>query len=243
MAQIPRGQPRSVPDKAGEQYDREMAQLKAERSAREQGGSLLEAVIKPISDLQNRPKIARPSVAQTFIPVVGPAWEAAADFQDRDYVGVVLNAGSAAMDLTGGGAMVFKGGRALSKGVKFLNEGSRTADSSRKVLRRRGLAKKGQEIHHTLPLNGLSRNAPDYRNHYMFLKIMPEEQHRRLRGRWGEKPKYGPAGQIWYGTNAWQKGLPAMSGGHAVSSVESATHGRDQLDRTQGRSTFPIGSS
>lgn len=223
MAQVPRGEPRSVPDEAGEQYDREMAKLRAERH--EQRGSPAGVLTKALSDFQNGPKIARPNLAQTFIPVIGPAWEAAADLQDGDYAGAALNAGSALIDATGGGAMLLKGGRVLSKGVKLFNEGSKTAESSRKILRRRGLAKPGQEIHHTRPLNGLGRSVPDDRNHFMFLKVMPTEQHRRLRGRWGDKPKYSPVGQVWHGTNAWQKGLPGMAAGHAGTAAERSGDG------------------
>ena len=75
MTTMPKGQPRSVPDPEGELYDANMADLRRRREEAEAG----------------RTKIARPSLAQSFIPVVGPAWEAVADYQDGNYAGAVFN--------------------------------------------------------------------------------------------------------------------------------------------------------
>ncbi len=130
------------------------------------------AVQGAIEDFQDGPEIAHPNVAQSFIPVVGPAWEAAADLQDGDYLGAAMNTAFAAMDVLPLGVAA-KGVRAASKGIKVFKGGSVTADASRKVMRNVGFAKKGEEIHHTVPLNGTSRNAQDWRNHYALLKVLP----------------------------------------------------------------------
>lgn len=219
MATMPRGQLRSVPDEAGEQYDREMARARARRQAEDRGLSPIDRATAAFRDFQDGPKIERPNGAQTFIPVVGPAWEAVADLQDGDYLGAGLNGAAAVADIAGAG-VALKGVRALSKGVGLLNTGSRTAESSRKILRRRGLAKPGQEIHHTRALNGLGRRVPDYRNHYMFLKVMPTETHRRLTGSWNGKPRFDPIRRAWHNRTEWEQALSAYGATHAAGVAE-----------------------
>lgn len=61
-----------------------------------------------------------------------------------------------------------------------LKKGSVTAGAAAYQIRKAGLAKKGDEIHHTIALKGTSRSAQDPRNHYALLKVLPQEQHRRL---------------------------------------------------------------
>jgi len=117
MVKMPRGEPRSVPDPAGELYDREMARMRAQRLAEERGlGSPLDMARDALEDFQNGPKIQRPSTAQSFIPVVGPAWEAVADLQEGNYGGAAFNVAMAVGDVLPVGAMV-KGTRAATKGI------------------------------------------------------------------------------------------------------------------------------
>ncbi len=189
---MPLGEPQSVPDPEGEQYDRDMARL----------------------------RISRPNTLQSFIPVVGPAWEAAADFQEGDYIGAAFNGAMAVTDMLPIGVAA-KGVRAASKGVTMLKKGSVTANASAKSLRAKGVATKGQEIHHTIPLNGKSRTAQDPRNHYMFLKVMPQEEHRRLTGSWNKRPRYDRVRRVWYGTNDWQKALPTSLVGETMDAVDN----------------------
>lgn len=221
MARMPRGEPRTVPDPAGDRYDQEMARIRALRQAEDRGlRSPLDLAKDAFSDFQNGPDIQRPTTAQSFIPVVGPAWEAAADLQDGNYAGAAFNGAMAVADALPVG-IVAKGARAASKGVGVLKKGSVTADGSRKVLRKLGVAKPGQEIHHTIPLKGLGRNVQDPRNHYALLKVLPTEQHRRLTGSWGGKPRYDPIRRVWYGTTDWMKAMPAGLAAYAADSVEN----------------------
>lgn len=215
MASMPRGEPRTVPDPAGELYDREMAKVRAARLAAEREASVspLERAGQAFRDFQDGPDIPRPSTAQTFIPVVGPAWEAAGNLQDGKYGKAAFNAGMAVADVLPIGVAA-KGTRALMKGVGILKGGSVTADASRKAIKAAGLSKPGQEVHHTIPLKGLGRNTQDPRNHFALLKVMPKDQHRRLTGSWAGKPKYGPVGQLWYGTTDWMKAVPTGIGGY-----------------------------
>jgi hypothetical protein len=221
MARMPRGEPRTVPDPAGDQYDREMAKIKAQRQAEDRGfRSPIDLAKDALHDFQDGQDIPRPTTLQSFIPVVGPAWEAAADLQDGNYGGAAFNGAMAVADALPFGVAA-KGVRAATKGVGILKKGSVTADAARKVLRRLGVAKPGQEIHHTLPLDGLGRNVRDPRNHYAFLKVLPIEQHRRLTGSWAGKPMYDPIRRAWYGTTDWMKAVPTGLVGYAADSVEN----------------------
>ena len=220
MATMPRGAPRTVPDPEGEAYDRAMAREREKRRA-EEGFRPIEAVREGFENWQDGPKIARPSFGQSMIPVVGPAWEAAADLQEGNYGGALLNAGFAAAGLLPAGPAL-RGLHAASKGVGVLKKGSVTAGASAKSLRSKGVATPGTEIHHTVRLNGTSRSAQDWRNHYALLKVLPKAQHRRLTGRWGDLPKYNPAQRLWYGTTDWMKAVPASAASWAANLGENA---------------------
>jgi len=184
----------------------------------------LEYARKVLRDYQEGEKIARPNMAQSFIPVVGPAWEAAADLQDGNYGGAAFNGAMAVADALPVGTAV-KGIRAAAKGIGVLKKGSLTANAAAKAYRRAGMAGVGEEIHHTVPLNGTSRQAQDWRNHYAFLKNLPIEQHRRQTGSWlrdgVRMPQYGPLGKAWYGTTDWMKTVPVGLAAYAADAVEN----------------------
>ncbi len=221
MARMPIGEPRTVPDPAGDRYDREMARIRARRQAEDRGFRFpLDVAKHALHDFQDGPDIPRPSTLQSFIPVLGPAWEAAADLQDGNYAGAAMNGAFAIADALPFGVAA-KGLRAATKGIGILKEGSVTADAARKVLRRIGFAVPGQEIHHTVPLEGLGRNVQSWKNHYAFLKVLPTEQHRRLTGRWAGKPRYDPIRRVWYGTTDWMKAIPAGLAGYAADSADN----------------------
>ncbi|HEX7944156.1 MAG TPA: hypothetical protein VF495_05795 [Phenylobacterium sp.] len=183
-------------------------------------GSPLDQAVDAFHDWQHGPKMSRPNLAESFIPVVGPAWEAAADLQDGNYAGAGFNGAMAVADVLPVGVAA-KGLKAASKGIGILKEGSVTADAARKALRKVGMAKPGQEIHHTVPLDGLGRNVQDWRNHYAFLKPLPREQHRRLTGSWMGKPEYDPIRKVWYGTTDWMKAVPTGVAGYATDTWEN----------------------
>lgn len=136
MAAMPRGEPRTVPDPEGEAYDRAMDRERAKRRA-EEGFHPIEATREAFEDWQAGPSMARPSTFQSLIPVVGPAWEAAADLQEGDYGGALLNAGFAVGDALPVG-VAFKGLNAARKGVGIWKAGSVTGEAARKSLRARG---------------------------------------------------------------------------------------------------------
>ena len=222
MAATPRGEPRTVPDPAGKLYDQEMAKVRAARLSAEQraSGSPVDRAAQWFKDFQDGPDILRPSTAQTFIPVVGPAWEAAGNIQDGEYGKAAFNGAMAVADVLPIG-VALKGARSLSKGIGILKTGSVTATASQKALKKVGLTGPGREVHHTIPLKGFSRTQQDPRNHYAFLKVLPKEQHRRLTGSWAGKPKYGPVGQVWYGTTDWMKAVPTGVGGYLLDAGQN----------------------
>ena len=235
MASMPRGNPRTVPDSAGELYDQEMARIRARREAEDQGLlSPVDAVQGALRAFQRGPKIPRPNLAESFIPIVGPAWEAAGDLQDGDYGGAAFNAAMAVGDALPLGAAL-KGVKAAEKGIGILKGGSVSANAAAKQIRKAGLAGKGEEIHHTVALNGKSRTAQDWRNHYAFLKTLPQETHRRLTGSWQGKPRFDPIRRVWYGTTDWQKTVPTAIGSYAADTWENLTQSFSPPSRPEGR--------
>lgn len=222
MVSMPRGEPRSVPDPDGELYDRAMAKIRAQREAEDHGLRSPLDFARGARDFQDGPAIQRPNLAESFIPVIGPAWEAAADLQDGNYGGAVFNGAMAVADALPFGVAV-KGLKAASRGVTLLKKGSVSANAAAKALRRMGEAAAGQEIHHTIPLNGASRTAQDWRNHYAFLKVLPTEVHRRLTGSWHGAARYNAMQRFWHGTTDWMKALPTGIAGYAADSWEDLT--------------------
>lgn len=194
-----------------------------EREPEPEAGSPLDALANAFHEWQKGPKIARPNTAESFIPVIGPAWEAVGDIQDGDYAGAAFNGAMAMADALPVGVAV-KGARAATKGIGLMKKGRVTARAARDAMAKAGLTKPGEEVHHTIQLNGTPRNVQDWRNHFPFLKSLPIEQHRRLHGRWMGKARYDPVRQIWYGTTDWMKAIPTGVAGYVADAVENATH-------------------
>lgn len=209
MAQPPRGERRSTPSV----YDAQRARERYPAS------NPLEYAQSKFREFQEGPDIPRPSLAQSFIPVVGPAWEALADVHGN-YAGAAFNGAMAVADVLPIG-IAAKGARAASRGVGMFKKGSVTANAAQKQLKAGGVIKPGYEVHHTVPLNGTGRTVQDPRNHFMFLKPLPKDQHRRLTGSWEGKPRYDPLRRIWYGTNDWQKALPTAAVAGGVEAAEN----------------------
>ena len=218
MAAMHRGAPRSVPDPAGELYDREMAKVRAQRAAIE-GVSRQRWAGSPARMEAQDAMAATPldPEAARVMPVTGPLMEAYDDFRGGK---PLQGLGQTALAL-GDGLLIYSGaGAALAfaRGTAD-NVGVRTAEAVRKQLRRRGVAGRGQEIHHSVPLNGISRTAQNWRNHPAFMKVLPKADHRRMTGRWGDLPKFGPVERLWVGTPAWMKNVPVGVGTRLADGV------------------------
>jgi hypothetical protein len=194
-----------------------------EREPEEDRVSPLDDAVEAFHDWQNGPKMPRPNLAESLIPVVGPAWEAAADLQDGNYAGAAFNGAMAVADALPLGVAA-KGIKAASKGVGVLKKGSLTSNAAISALRRRGVVKQGEQVHHSFELNGVKRNEQNWRNHYAFLKSLPEETHQRIHRSWNGKPRFDPIRRIWYGQTDWQKAVPTGVAGYLADAWENFTH-------------------
>jgi hypothetical protein len=141
-----------------------------------------------------------------YLPVTGPAIDAYEAAREGDVGGAALNAGLAVADVallsTGVGAA-----GAFARGTA-RNAGRMTANAVRAQMRRRGVTKAGQELHHSIELNGIPRNVENWRNHPAFMKPLAKASHRRLHGRWGDLPEYNSVQKLWVGTPTWMKTVP-----------------------------------
>lgn len=171
------------------------------------------------------PEIPHPNLAQSFIPTLGPAWDAAADFQDENYGGAALNGAIAVTDAFGAG-VVGKGLKAASKGILPWKTGSLTDNAARKAYRKAGMVETGEETHHMFGFKGMDRKAPNWRNNYMFLKPLPQETHRRLTGKWGDLERFGPLQRLWHGTTDWAKIAPPALAGRSADLVDNLNRPR-----------------
>ena len=66
-----------------------------------------------------------------------------------------------------------------------------------------------------------------------FLQVLAKADHRRLRGRWGDLPKFNAVERFWVGTPAWMKNVPAGLGARLA---EGAADLKAHFDPTPGRS-------
>ena len=223
MAKMPKGQPREVPDPEGELYDREMARIRRMQETQDYGSAPPQDLVEADPDiLDSLPRIRQPGPVASLIPVVGPAWQAAADLQEGNLVGAGVNTALAIADATPAGPLI-KGAKAAKLGIGVLKKGSVTAGAAQKMIKKAGLTGPGKEVHHSIPLDGVGRSVQDWRNHYLFLKVLPKEVHRRLHGSWAGKPRYDPVRRIWYGTTDWQKAFPTSVASMTADSVENSS--------------------
>lgn len=237
MATMPRGEPQSVPDPEGEAYDEWVRQKRAQE-AREMAAERALAAApsqrwagSPARTEAGDAMAATPMDPNAFwdAPAIGPALEGIEDVRGRRPDQAVGNAtlavADAAMLATGVGVL-----NAIERRVAN-NVGVRTAEAVRKQLRRRGVALPGQEINHTFELNGVKRTVENWRNHPAFLKVMEKADHRRLRGKWGDLPKYDPIRGAWIGSPDWMKAVPAWITARGYDTLAKA-----QIHRTTPKS-------
>src|SRR5206468_4139544 len=119
--------PQTLPDPSGLGGPNPGAAGQAGQGAR----SPLEWAQDMLRSFQDGPAIPRPNLAESFIPVVGPAWEAAADLQGGNYGGAAFNGAMAVADALPIGVAA-KGFNAARKGVGIFKDGSLTAEAARK---------------------------------------------------------------------------------------------------------------
>ncbi|WP_442681263.1 hypothetical protein ACSBM8_08900 [Sphingomonas sp. ASY06-1R] len=171
-------------------------------------------------DFQAGPKIARPNLAEEFIPVIGPAWDAVADLQEGNYGSAAFNAAMAVSDVTPIGFGI-KAVRGASKITRALKTSLPKAYAVQRKIHKLGLASRLEDVHHVFELNGIARNVKHWKNNPIFLKVLPRQTHQRLHHRVGDMPQFGPARRLWYGTTDWMKAGAAGIAGDVADTIEN----------------------
>jgi hypothetical protein len=204
----------------------------AQPAAPTKARSPFDAAQGALRDFQNGPKIPRPNVAESFIPVVGPAWQAAGDLQDRNYAGAAANAALAGSDLFVAGAVakdVARGGMYALKAAESDAANPYAWKAVRKWMGDKGFLDSGQHGHHWLiPQNKWGKNVPDWiKNHPLNIKPMPDAvTHWRIDHRVGGLPRFNPAQRYWFGTPDWLKVATGAAAGHAVDAAKAQSDRR-----------------
>lgn len=192
--------------------------------------SPVQAVSDAFSNFQKGPAIPRPNLAESFIPVVGPGWEAVADLQQGNYGGAALNGALAASDLFLAGSIA----KGIAKGGIYVADKASTRAAPyacrymRDHLQEKGFIKAGEEGHHWfIPQNQWGKNVPEWiKNQAWNIKSLDRVTHARLRNRIGDLPKFGPLDRLRYGTPTWAKVGTVSAAGHPISAVEATTDHR-----------------
>lgn len=222
---MPRGEPQSVPDPAGEAFDEWVRRKRAEERAREAAEYALANTPSqrwagsPARTEAHDARSATPMNPEALraAPAIEPAIEAVDDVKgDRPWQALGnggLAIADAALMATGFGVA-----GAVSRGAAW-NTGKMTGRNAAKQLRDRGVAGSAHEVHHSVPLRGMSRDIPNWRNHVALLKVLEIAKHKRLRGKWDGAPKYGPVEALLVGTPDWMKTVPAWFGAKGVEAL------------------------
>lgn len=185
---------------------------------------VVDAARRPISDFiakdaNGRPlhPVGHPGLAESMVPVVGSAHEAAADFQEGHPVLGLGNAVLAGLETTGAWDI----GTDALKLVRFGR--SNTWGAIRKVALKEGLLEPFNPGHHIVHRKDIPKWVPDFLTNN-WLNILPMKDqvidgvahtgaqvHRRLHGRaqvGGELlPKFNPMQQLRYGTKKSTRAL------------------------------------
>lgn len=186
--------------------------------------SPLDAVGNAFKKFQEGPPIRPPSAMETFIPVVGPAWQATSDLQRGHYGAAAFNGALAASDLFLGGEIA----KGLAKGGFYVAEDAAKEapyawDTVRRWMGDQGMVQPGEHGHHWLiPQNGWGKKAPEWlKNQPWNIKPLDRVTHGRVHHSWKGQPQFNPAQRYWYGTPAWSKVGAVAAVGHPVAAAEA----------------------
>jgi RHS repeat-associated protein len=148
----------------------------------------------------------------SFIPVIGPGWDAIDDIQDGNYGWATFDAGMAVLD-----------GFGVSELTKFgWKAGSHTWSATRKWLGREGAAEPYQHVHHALiSQNGWAKGRfESVKNQWWNLKPLEpadgftmDEWHKMVEGK---RPGLDGFDRAWHGSPDWTKPMAASAAGKGV---------------------------
>lgn len=181
-----------------------------------------------------------------YLPVVGPAWEAAYDLQEGDYAGAALNAGLLAAEVT---PFAFaRRSFGLLKGINEMRRGRLLASANTQQQRARTVVQRQRDavgntekfvVHHVYPMEGAAPTTKQgrkieglLRNHPLNLKILPQHLHHGVHH--GFESPYDPFLKVWHGTNDFHKATAAATGAWA-SDIGQNTARPDRTPEPPGR--------
>ncbi|WP_156397172.1 MULTISPECIES: hypothetical protein [unclassified Sphingomonas] len=173
------------------------------------------------------------------VPVVGSAWQAAADLQDGDYAGAAFNTAMLAAEISPFApiARVVKLTRAVNKmrKARLLASSSTQLSRIRKIEQKaRNLAGNTEEfvIHHVYPMKGAAPTSREarrieglWRNHPANMKILPKHIHEGVHNGFGN-PVTDPVLKLWHGTNDLHKTSAAFTGAAAADVAQNVSQPR-----------------
>ncbi len=192
--------------------------------------SALEGAQHALETFQSGPPIPRPSLLESAIPVVGPAWEFAADVQQKHYGHAALDAAVGLLDVPVAKAIVKGGVKVLAGKAFYVPKKERTLEASynwkekvRPWMAEANYLKPGQHGHHGLiPQNGWGKAVSNkIKNQPWNIKPMPDSvTHMKIHGLFGHA-KFNPLQRYWHGTPSWWKAANASAAGHGVGATIS----------------------
>lgn len=179
--------------------------------------------------------------ALRYLPVTGSvidSYEAARRGEVLPALGhAALALGDVGMLATGVGVVGAIGRRTA------WNTGKMTGNAVRQQMKRRGVTPDGYDLHHSVELNGIPRNVPNWRNHPAFMKPLPRSDHKRMRGRDLKLnlPEFNGFQKFVVGTPTWMKTVPSGVGVHAVEGAIRAFEGPNNEHPARPRPPAPYG--
>jgi hypothetical protein len=194
--------------------------------------SIIEEELHTLGAFQKAPPMPQPNLLQSMIPVVGPAWEFAADVQRKRYGHAVLDAAVGALDLPVAKAAV-RGGKLVLANKAFYRPGTladEAFDWDKKVrpwMVENGHLQADQQGHHWgIRQNGPGKNIPKWiKNQTWNIKAMDPVTHGRVHHRVGDLPRFGHVERYVHGTPDWWKAAHASAAGHgAMAGAHSERH-------------------
>jgi hypothetical protein len=213
------GKPRSVPDPDGKAYDEMIRRHRATTALKEAGGAS-----SPASPL---PHTLIDSVASGVAHLLNGPREARREFEQGHRVRAMIDAATAAADITWGGlaaAGLKKGHVKLRGPFTWRTKPWEDSRGAREWMGDKGIVEKGQHAHHALiPNNGWGKSIPDaIKNQPANIKPMDSAlTHTRIHSasRRAGLPRFNPLERYWHGTPTWWKAANGAAVGHATQTV------------------------
>lgn len=224
-------QPRSVSDPDRDAYEKMIRSHAARAAGHDRGSnSPITATTHARSDIGPQPHSAFDHVAAGIAHVLNEPREARRQFEQHHYGRALLDTVTAAADLT----LLRSVGKGLwNREFKLLPPYSwkappRRSPGARKWMTEKGIAAKGQDVHHGIIPNGRwGKHVPDAIKNQPFNARPLDEKltHIRIHGnsRKTGLPRFNPVERYLHGAPTWWKAAHASAAGHTAQAVGSRT--------------------